>query len=87
MLFWRQPLILPFLCHRASTTCQIDSNKVSKSKLKPYLCNCVKTETIEHIRFSTVATLKGRNYFGTPCFYCQCLLLPVMVLGFHILKI
>ena len=36
-----------FLYHKSATTCQIDSNKVPNSKLKPDLCNCVKTEIIE----------------------------------------
>ena len=47
MLFLMQPHILPFLCHKSTTTCQIDSYKVSKSKLKPDQCNCVKTKMIE----------------------------------------
>ena len=47
MLFLKQPLILLFLCHKSATTCQIDSNKVSSSKLRPDLCSCVKTEMIE----------------------------------------
>ena len=47
MLFLEQPLILPFLCHKSATTCQIDSYKVSNSKLKPDLCSSVKTEMIE----------------------------------------
>ena len=47
MLFLKQPLVLPFLCQSA-TTCQIDSYKVSNSKLKVDQCNCVKTEIIEN---------------------------------------
>ena len=47
MLFLKQSLILPFLCHNLATTCQIDSNKVSNSKLKPELCNCVSIEITE----------------------------------------
>ena len=47
MLFLKQLLILPFLCHNIVTSWQIDSNKVSNSNLKPDLCNCVKTEMIE----------------------------------------
>ena len=47
MLFLKQPLILSFLCHESATTCQIDSNKASNSKFKPYLCSCVKIELIE----------------------------------------
>ena len=47
LLFLKLQLTLPFLCHKSATTCQIDSNKASNSKLKPDLCNCVKTENIE----------------------------------------
>ena len=47
VLFLKQPLISPFLDHKSATTCQIDSYKVSNSKLKPDLCNCVKSEIIE----------------------------------------
>ena len=47
MLFLKQQQILPFLYHISATTCQIDSKKVSNSKLKPDLCSCVKTEMIE----------------------------------------
>ena len=42
-------LNLPFLCHKSATTCQIDSNKVSNSKLKLDLYNCVNTEITESI--------------------------------------
>ena len=47
MLFLKQPLILPFLCHKSATTCKTDSKKVSNSTLKLHLCNCVKAEIIE----------------------------------------
>ena len=47
MKFLKQPLILPFLCHKSTTTCQVDSYKVSHPKLKPDLCNCVKEKMIE----------------------------------------
>ena len=47
MLFLKQPLILPFLCHKSATTCQIDSYKVSNSNLKPDQYNCVQTEISE----------------------------------------
>ena len=47
MLFLKQSFMLSFLCHKSATTCQIDLNKVSISKLKPYLCNCVIIEMIE----------------------------------------
>ena len=47
MLCLKQPPILPFLCHELATRCQIDSKKVSNSKLKLDICNCVKTEIVE----------------------------------------
>ena len=46
-LVLKQPLILPFLYHKSAAKYQIDLNKVSYSKLKPDLCNSVKTEIIE----------------------------------------
>ena len=60
MLFLKQPLISPFLCHKSASTCQIDSNKVSNSMLKPDLCNCIKTEMIE-----SIAPLQQPNKRGT----------------------
>ena len=47
MLFSEAPLILPFLCLKSATKGQIDSNKVSNSRLKLDLCSCVKTEITE----------------------------------------
>ena len=47
MLFFTQPFILPFLCHKSATSCRIDSSKVSNSKLKLDVYNCVKTEVTE----------------------------------------
>ena len=47
MLFLKQPFFFTFVCHKSATTCQIDSNKVSNSKLKPELCNCAITEMTE----------------------------------------
>ena len=49
MLFLKQPLILPFLCHKSATTCRIDSRDFSNSRLKFDLRNCVKSEVIESI--------------------------------------
>ena len=49
MMFLEQPLIMPFLCQESATTCQIDSNKVSNSKLKHGLRDCVKIDKIEFI--------------------------------------
>ena len=47
MLFLMQPLILPFLRHKSAITRQIDSYKVTNSKLKLGLCNYVTFEIIE----------------------------------------
>ena len=49
MVFFKQTLCLPFLCHKLATMGQIDSYKVSNSKLKPDLLNCEKGEIIESI--------------------------------------
>ena len=62
MLLLKKPLTLPFLCHKSATTCQIDSNKVSNSKLKSDLYECVKTEIIEHSAPSQQPH-KGRTIF------------------------
>ena len=47
MLVLKQTPILPVIRHKSATTSQIDFNKVSNSKLKPGLCNCVKIERME----------------------------------------
>ena len=47
MLFLKKQKISPFLCHRSAASCQIDSNKVSNSELKPNLYSCVKAKIIE----------------------------------------
>ena len=63
MLFLKQTLILPYLCHKLATTCQTDSNKVSNFKLKLYQGNCVKPE----ITGSTAPaqdTQTGQNFLG-----------------------
>ena len=64
MLFLKQPVISPFLYHKSATTCQIASYKVANSKLKPDLCNCVKTDIIA----STGPPQQRKNgvqFFGT----------------------
>ena len=63
MLFLKQPFILPFLCHKSATTCQVDSCEVPNSKMKPDLCNCVKTEIIE-----SMAPLQQPHKWGTVSF-------------------
>ena len=62
MLFLMQPPILPVLCYKSVTMCQTDSNKVSNSKLKPELCDCVKTEITEY----TALSQQRDTIFGTP---------------------
>ena len=44
LLFSKQPLTLPSLCHKSVTTSQTDSYKVSNSTVKPNLCNCIKSK-------------------------------------------
>ena len=46
MLLWKQPHVLPFFFYKSTTSCQIDSNKVSQSYFESSLCICVKSETI-----------------------------------------
>ena len=46
MPFLKRPLILPFLYHKTAPTSQIDSNKVSNSKLKLDLYNLSKIDII-----------------------------------------
>ena len=67
MLFLKEPLILPFLRHKSATACQIDSNKVSYSKLKPDLCNCLEIELIESIAPPQQPHKRGTIFFGTAC--------------------
>ena len=64
MPFLKQPLILPFLGHKSATTCPIDSNKVSNSKLNLDLCNCVKTEIIESAVPPQQPHIRSTNFLG-----------------------
>ena len=57
--------MLPFLYHKSATTCQNDSNKVSNSKLKSDLCNCVAIEIIEPTASPQQQHKRG-TIFGTP---------------------
>ena len=66
MLFLKRPLILPFLYHKSATTCQIDSSKVSNSKLKPDLCNFVKTEMIESTAPPQQSHKRDTIFLGRP---------------------
>ena len=65
MLFLKQPLILPFLCHKSATTCQIDSNKVSSSKLESDLCYCFKTGIIESTTPPQQSHKRGTIFWDT----------------------
>ena len=47
MPFFKQPRTLAFLFLKSATTCHLDSNETSNSKLKSYLCNRVETKAIE----------------------------------------
>ena len=64
MLFLKQPLILLFLCHKSATTCQVDSYKVSNSKLNSYLCSCIKTEMIESEAPPQLPHKRGTIFLG-----------------------
>ena len=48
VLFWKQPLVIPFPSHKSATTSHTNSNRVSNSKLKHGIWNCVKTEMIKY---------------------------------------
>ena len=61
MPFLTQPLMLPFICHKSATTDQIDLNKASNSKLKPDLCNSLKTE------ITVYAAPPQQPHVGTSC--------------------
>ena len=72
MLFLEQPLILPLLCHKSATTCQIDSIKASNSKLKPDPCNRAETEMIESTVPLQQPRKQGTIFFGHPvCQECK----------------
>ena len=60
MLLLKQPLILPFLYHKSATTGQIDSYKVSNSKLKPVK----ESKNMIRISFIKKKFLKFFSIFG-----------------------
>ena len=62
---------LPFLCYKSAITCQTDSYKVSKSKLKPDLFNCVQTEMTESTALPQQSHKRGRIFLGTPCIFTR----------------
>ena len=66
MLFLKQPLVSFFLYHKSATTCQIDSYKVSNSKLKSDLCNYVEIEVIDFIA-PPQQPHKLAHFFWMPC--------------------
>ena len=57
MRFLKQPFTLSFRC-------QIDSNEVSCSKLKPGLCNRQKIEIIESTVSPQLPHKRGTNFLG-----------------------
>ena len=65
MLFLKQPLILPFLCHKSTTICQIDSYKVSNPMLKPEICNSIKAEMIKSTAPSQQPHKRGTIFLNT----------------------
>ena len=67
MLSLKQPFILPFLCHKSATTCQIDSYKVSTSKLKPDLRNCARAEIIESMAPPQQRHKRAQFFWDTLC--------------------
>ena len=68
MLFFEKTTYLPFLYHKSATTCQLDSYKVSNSKLKPDLCNCAKAEIIESMASPHSSNTKGtQSCWDTLC--------------------
>ena len=66
MPFLKQPFILLSLCHKSVTTCQIDSSKVSKFKLKLDVCNCVKVKVIESTAPTQQPYKRGTIILGHP---------------------
>ena len=68
VLLLKQPLILLFLYHKSANTCLIDLYKVSNSKLKPDLRNCVKIDIIEP-KAPPQKQHKRGTIFGTLCRY------------------
>ena len=65
MLFLKQPLIWPFFRYKSAAARQIDSNKLSNSKLKLDLWNRVKSEKSESRAPPSIHT-NGAQFFGTP---------------------
>ena len=65
MLFLRQPLIFPFLCHKSATICQTDSYMVSNPKWEADLCNCVESEKIESIAPQQQQHKRGNFFWNT----------------------
>ena len=55
-----------FLSHKSATMCQINLNKVSNSKLRPNLCNYVKTKVIEFTAPAQQPHKRGTMFFGHP---------------------
>ena len=65
MLFLRQLHILPLLCHKSATTCQIDSYKALNTKLNSDQNNCVNNEMIEFTAPPQYPQKRGRIFWDT----------------------
>ena len=76
VLFLKQPLILPFICHKSATTCQNYSNKASNCKLKPDLCNCetatiIKSTAPPHQPHKRSTIILGHPVYFSNTFTCN----------------
>lgn len=62
-----------FMCHKSACTGQIGWNKVSNSKFKPSLCNCVKNGTMKctaHVCGArNCGARTGHTFVGKPIVY------------------
>ena len=56
---------LTYLCFKPGTTCQVDSNEVSKPELKPSPCKCI-INNATNITAPSQLSHKWVPSFGTP---------------------
>ena len=68
MLFLKQLLSLPSFCHKLATTCQIDSNLISNSKLKLDKYNFTKIEISESTAPPPKPYKRSANFLGHPVY-------------------
>ena len=65
MLYFEPATYFTFFSYKSETICQLDSNKVSNSKLKPDLGTCVETRRYS-CSLSTVVTQTRNDFFAHP---------------------